>query len=459
MRAAFGRWLLEGARTALFLKPRWQGLPASPWWVAVLVFSATLLTVAIERSYFAGPAAFNWQAIAGGWLATALIAWACFVASRHEGTHLLCMMLAQGQVIGLVFGLIWGTLMQTGTPASALGAWAPWILWIAPGAWITLAQLVLLWRSGLRGGAPWLAAATALVLATVVLYAVPPDEYWQAAETAEDAPAFELTQEAMEDQPVLLTQRLDDLAPQRRGLIDLYAITFAPFAGEDVFRRESAMVADVMAARFDASGRTLQLVNNPLTVEQWPWATPLNLQRAISAIADVMDPDEDVLFIHLTSHGAADGELAAEFPPMSVAPVTPEDLKAWLDEAGIRHRIISISACYSGSWIAPLAGDDTLVMTAADADHTSFGCGRGSELTFFGRAMYDEQLRNATRSFEQAHAASRELIREREKAAGKDDGYSNPQIKVGASIRPLLARLQERLEGPGAARGDRRGGA
>jgi hypothetical protein len=42
-------------------------------------------------------------------------------------------------------------------------------------------------------------------------------------------------------------------------------------------------------------------------------------------------------------------------------------------------------------------------MTAADADHTSYGCGRLSELTFFGRALFDEQLRK-THSFEQAFA-------------------------------------------------------
>ena len=131
---------------------------------------------------------------------------------------------------------------------------------------------------------------------------------------------------------------------------------------------------------------------------------------------------------------------------MTVTPVRPAELRAWLDQAGIRYRVISISACYSGSWIAPLAGDTTLVMTAADANHTSYGCGRRSELTFFGRAMYDEQLRNNTLSFEDAHAAAREIIKKREEEAGKDDGYSNPQISVGAKIRPRLARLEEQLK-------------
>ena len=84
-------------------------------------------------------------------------------------------------------------------------------------------------------------------------------------------------------------------------------------------------------------------------------------------------------------------------------------------------------------------------MTAADADHTSYGCGSRSELTFFGRAMYDEQLRNQTLSFEQAHKAARIIIKKREEEAGKDDGYSNPQIKVGAAIRTRLTALEARL--------------
>jgi hypothetical protein len=126
--------------------------------------------------------------------------------------------------------------------------------------------------------------------------------------------------------------------------------------------------------------------------------------------------------------------------------MTPELLKRWLDEAGVRWRVISVSACYSGSWIAPLAGDGTLVMTAADAEHTSYGCGRRSELTFFGRAMYEEALRK-TWSFAEAHAAARKVIEVREQEAGKSDGYSNPQISEGAGIREVLQRLQSERGG------------
>jgi hypothetical protein len=84
-------------------------------------------------------------------------------------------------------------------------------------------------------------------------------------------------------------------------------------------------------------------------------------------------------------------------------------------------------------------------MTAADATHTSYGCGRLSELTFFGRAVFDEELRK-TRSFEAAFAAAVPVIRQREIEAGKEDGFSNPQISVGEKIRPLLADLTRRLD-------------
>jgi hypothetical protein len=188
-------------------------------------------------------------------------------------------------------------------------------------------------------------------------------------------------------------------------------------------------------------------VNHADTTERLPWATPLNLKRAIEAVAERMDREHDLLVIYMTSHGASDFQLAAAHPPLDVDTVSPGELRKALDEAGIRHRVIAISACFSGGWVGPLGSDTTLVMTAADADHTSYGCGRLSELTFFGRAVFDEQLRK-THSFEQAFAAAVPLIKQREIDAGKPDGFSNPQISVGEKIRPLLKALEERLDRP-----------
>lgn len=453
-------WYAEGARTALFAAPRWQGLQAGAGVIALLAVLDLALSILLQRLYIDGPARFYWQALSGGWFGTIVLAWLCLLlreqpayepdaARAPDARHLFAMVMAQASVITLATGILLIVMVRAGVyNKSLLGTAGLWAVWLAPGIWMALAQVCLLLRSGSRHRPLMLAAALAVVAVTALLYAERPPSFWYAPESADDTdgpPRLRLTQELIEAQPQLLVRQLQQLPRERPGVIDLYTITFAPYAAP-VFRRESEMVDQVMQQRFDGGGRGLQLVNSPDTAGARPWATPLNLQRAIARAGALMNRDEDVLFLHLTSHGAVNGELAAEFWPLEVAPVRPADLRAWLDAAGIRHRVISISACYSGSWIAPLADDDTLVMTAADAEHTSYGCGSKSELTFFGRAMYDEQLRHRTLSFEQAHAAARDLIREREREAGKDDGYSNPQIRVGAAIRERLNLLRAQVE-------------
>lgn len=453
--AGFGRWLREGARTALFLAPRWERLRAGPAMLVALCGASVALSMLTDRLMVDGPALFTWQALGSNWLGVLLLAWSAYAARRGvvaapTAAQLVTLAAAQLLVLTLVANLYALWMVRSGRFDALSDTAQDWVL-LLPVLWIAPAQLALLLRCRVRGRAPALAALAGVAAMAVVFCILPPTPYWHAPDALAPGAPVLLTQELIEEQAPLLAAQLKSLKPQRPGVVDMYTITFAPFGGEDVFKRESGMVAEVMAQRFDAAGRGLQLINHEQTVAEFPWATQTNLRRAILGVAAIMNRDEDVLFIHLTSHGASNGELAASFGPLDVAPVAPEQLKGWLDEAGIRYRVLSISACFAGNWIAPLAADGTLVMTASDADHTSYGCGSKSDLTFFGRAMYDEQLRTSTLSFEQAHAASRNIILQRENEAGKTDGYSNPQIKVGAAIRPVLARLEQRLRAAAAA--------
>lgn len=453
-----GTWLQRGAHTAFFAAPDWRGLRATPAIVAGIVAANLILATLVERLHIVGPARFYWPALMAGWLPTAVAAWVCWLLvpdksdeSSSEPTRAPSAMALFGLQASQALG-IWVLSALALVPLSRLGwlepevigRWGAWLAWLVPAGWSLAALSLLLWRGGWRSAALRAQAIALVCLVSLASTWADPLRVWYPDERASAAAAEEpmpLTQQAFEDQTATLDRRLADIAVQRPGVVDVYALTYAPFAGEDVFLRESRMVAGVMAERFDAAGRTLQLVNHRGTGREWPWATPLNLQRALAHIATRMDRDEDILFIHLTSHGAQSGALAASFWPLTTEALTPATLKSALDEAGIRHRILSISACYSGSWIEPLAGEHTLVMSAADAEHTSYGCGRGSELTYFGRAMFDEQLRQ-TRSFEAAHAEARRVIEQREKQAGKDDGYSNPQIRVGPAMRQHLQRLE-----------------
>ena len=458
-RGALGAWWHQGIRTALLMRADWSGLQATPAITACLLLVPLALGVLVERLFIVGPASFYWPTLmTSRWMGLVLLVWACWLLMREprrsDGDHrgapdaaaLFAMLCAQGLPTLVLLSLLLVPMARNGLYGSGgEGGWLAWGTWWLAIGWLFLAQAVLLWRAGTRL-APRLGALLIVAATLVTNQWLNRAAHWYPAraETAEGeddaAPRFKLTQELVEQQSQLLQTRLQALAPQRKGTIDVYTLTFAPNAEEEVFRRESAMVAEVMTTRFDSAGRALQLVSHHDDPASFAWATPVNLQRAITRVAALMDRDEDVLFLHLTSHGARDGQLASSFWPLEVESVTPAMLKGWLDAAGIRHRVISVSACYSGSWIAPLSDPDTLVMTAADADHTSYGCGRRSPLTFFGRAMYDEGMRT-TWSFVEAHAAARTRIEQREKEAGKTDGYSNPQIAVGERMRETLAAL------------------
>jgi hypothetical protein len=75
--------------------------------------------------------------------------------------------------------------------------------------------------------------------------------------------------------------------------------------------------------------------------------------------------------------------------------VTPSNLADMLDRTGVRHKVVIISACYSGVFIPRLAEADTLVITAADANHSSFGCRDKAKWTYFGDAFFNVALRRA----------------------------------------------------------------
>jgi hypothetical protein len=237
------------------------------------------------------------------------------------------------------------------------------------------------------------------------------------------------------------------LKPQTPGKIDLFAIGFAGDGGENVFRNEVDYFNRLMSQRFDAEGRSLALINNPNTITSVPLATRTNLSSALNAVAERMDADEDLLALFLTSHGSQDHLLSVAMEPLALKQIDPEYLRSALDQAGIRWRVIIVSACYSGGFVDALRDPRTLVITAARADRTSFGCGSDSEITWFGKAFLAEAL-NRTVDFEQAFAIASKQVREWELAEGET--ASVPQIAAGELIGAKLREWSASLPASGA---------
>src|SRR5262249_58733958 len=121
----------------------------------------------------------------------------------------------------------------------------------------------------------------------------------------------------------------------------------------------------------------------------------------LQAAANEMDAENDVLFLILTSHGSPAG-LAVKAGRLTQT-LTPSRLADMLARTGVRHKVVVISACYSGVFVPRLANPDLLVITAADADHSSFGCQDKAEWTYFGDAFFNVALRQA-RSLKEAFA-------------------------------------------------------
>jgi Peptidase C13 family len=460
----------EALRALAFRMPRWQTLPeASPLWSVAVIVAYVLFEVIFNRFDVDGDAQFYPASLLNGWLSTLAFAWgAWWVSSTHEratslppsdgipaGTVFLLGQLMQ-LIVSVVAMLIHGVYDQNALAGRGYVEWAiAWVIWLAPMIWVTLAIVFVLFRVsvGRTDTRAPLPAVGLLVVAVVMSTIWNRSSYWYpdyentSTSAAKSENRFRhLTPEALKTQSLLLDEQLRALAPQRPGIVDVYAITFAPYSTENVFLNESNVVLEVMRDRYGASDRTLQLVNHQSTITTQPWATPENLAAALKRVGELADPAEDFVFLHLTSHGSKEGALETSFWPIQIETLDALKLRGMLDEANIASRIVSVSACYSGTWLPFHQTANTLIMTASDAEKTSYGCGYKSEITYFTRAVFDEQLRNNTRSFEDALKAARPVIEAREKEANKSDGFSNPQIFVGDAIRAKLGTWVRELE-------------
>ena len=178
--------------------------------------------------------------------------------------------------------------------------------------------------------------------------------------------------------------------------------------------------------KLGAAGRTVLLINSHNTVDSVPLANGHNLRRVLAGVADKAGP-EDLVFLHLTSHGSSDHELSVRFGRLGLNDIDADTLGEIVAAADLPWRVVVVSACYSGGFIDALQSPEALVMTAARDDRQSFGCEHGREYTYFGEAFYRDSLMD--HDFSGAFERAVELVREKEER--EDLTPSEPQIWVG----------------------------
>ena len=242
-------------------------------------------------------------------------------------------------------------------------------------------------------------------------------------------------------QPELLSGRLESLLAERSDREDLYFVGFAGYALQDVFRNEIQFARALFDRRFDTQGRSLVLINHLATRKTLPLATSVNLEHTLQHVGNMIDRENDVVVLFLTSHGSK-ADLSVNFWPLRLNDMTPAMLKQYLDAAAIKWRIIMVSACYSGGFIETLKDENTAIMTAAAVDRMSFGCDDERELTYFGEALLQNQLQSQL-SIAAAFEDTAKEIELREQAEQLDP--SHPQIYIGKAMQEKLQRLETRL--------------
>jgi hypothetical protein len=256
---------------------------------------------------------------------------------------------------------------------------------------------------------------------------------------ADDAPVRVIPQELVDRQPAMIDAQVRSISEHSPAGPQAYFLGFAGVGEERVFAQEIELAASRLGDRFGLQHRSLRLVNDQRDLEAYPLASVPALRYALNALGKIMD-DDDVLFLALSSHGWKDATIAISNAGMRPDTLSAKELAGMLDDAGIRWRVIVISACYAGSFIKPLADARTILVTAAAKNRPSFGCGADRDLTYFGEAFYRDALPTAP-SLRAAFEAAKLEITMREKA--EHERPSNPQAYFG----PLMEAKLEELAG------------
>ncbi|NRB42837.1 MAG: hypothetical protein HRU20_30935 [Pseudomonadales bacterium] len=241
-------------------------------------------------------------------------------------------------------------------------------------------------------------------------------------------------QQRLLDETLAKVQKSESEAPQ------LYMLGIAGWGKQEVFRREINFIEKQFENLYGIEGKSAFLVNSQRSIEERPLATLISIKQSIQHFSEVMDKDKDILFLYATSHGGKKSGFTLGHKGISLEDLLPSHLKAMLDDSGIKHKVVIISACYSGAFIEPLKDEHTLIITAASKDNRSFGCDDDRLFTYFGKAFFEQSL-NKSNSFTETFQKAKELINTWEQE--KDLKPSKPQIASSKGIEKQLDKWRQ----------------
>ena len=430
-RALLRLWMLRGAAldtdpSALFL------LALSCAWLLLWLAIDWVEALPDPQFLAAGVPLLAWHA-----LAILVLAALLRFMSRPRPTFAAALLVA--------LGLVPLPLLTASMVAPFLGP----ILLLAAILAVILYAYVFLARA-LRGisGVPQRAAAPAgvafligFIWLTDALDVIP--DVWASPEVEETADSSDTHADAeglLFEQSAKIDRALAAIHSDAAAAPSAFFLGFAGVGEQKVFAQEIGLAARVLSERYGMEGRSLSLLNDERDLLRAPLATVSGLKYALRGLSGRMNVERDVLFLAISSHGAQDPAIAVSNADLPLDDLTDEDLAEALRDSGIKWRVIIISACYAGGFIESLKDPRTIVITAAAADRTSFGCSNDNDLTYFGEAFYRDALPDA-RSLRDAFDKAKAAIGIRERRERVE--ASKPQAFFGAELESKLAAMKD----------------
>ena len=419
-------WLLKSSRNTSNM--------ATESWIVALSVLTLCLWIALDRLR-AGPNAnfMSWNIPAVG-SCVLLVLGAAFIASRASAPRIPFRMALY--VVVAVTPLL-------------VAAW--WLAHARIGSALLIERLLGLYAIAYialnlrRLTGTWQVRATALLLVTFGLtYAADQQAYWSAsvwipAPTGDEedyANSSRKTESLLFDQRTKIDAVVNGFAASADKAPRIFFVGFAGVASQRVFAEEIKLGAERVAGRFNVKDRQLLLLNDRRDLTTFPIGTVTSLAYGLKLIGQKMNPDKDILFLALSSHSGKEPVISVSNSVLDLQQLTGEDLSAALQASGIKRRIIVISACHAAAFIPALKDPDTIIITAAAADKTSFGCSDDRDLTYFGEAFYRDVLPKA-KNLQDAFNEAKRAIALREAQEGQKP--SDPQAYFGDNLERVLA--------------------
>ena len=157
-----------------------------------------------------------------------------------------------------------------------------------------------------------------------------------------------------------------------------------------------------------------------------PAAQHANVRAIANTLWDLTSRAPAGCLIYFTSHGTEDGIVIDQdvMGPGTFGKIVQ-------NACGAKPSVIVMSSCFSGQFVPALEGENRMVLSAARAERTSFGCGELDQYTFFDDCFL--RALPMADDFPKLGDLTRQCVAFREKQMNATPP-SEPQLSVGPKV-------------------------